>query len=333
MTITSIYGVIYWSTPSSMSNLRAMLCRQCRVITRKSFSGSRSVTLTFDPMTLKSIGVIYWSPPASMSSLRAMDAGNVELWLRQAFQVHGHCNLDLWPNDLKINRGHLLVWPSLHIKFKDHGCRQCQVITRTSFSGSRSLWPWPLTWKSIGVIYWSLPASMSSLRVKAMLSYYSDKIFEFKVDDWDLDLWNDDLKINGVRLLVIPNLQVKFEDYRSRHCWVITRKLWSTEGPTDMCKAMIPLFFEGGIISINIFQTIILTKSQYAQIRNVDFRVLKIFSFNLTLWPRFWHNSTHIQTCSRYYEDKHSDKISICWSKNYSLYIVNKIVLQFGLVT
>ena len=164
MTITSIYGVIYWSTPSSMSNLRAMLCRQCRVITRKSFSGSRSVTLTFDPMTLKSIGVIYWSPPASMSSLRAMDAGNVELWLRQAFQVHGHCNLDLWPNDLKINRGHLLVWPSLHIKFKDHGCRQCQVITRTSFSGSRSLWPWPLTWKSIGVIYWSLPASMSSLR-------------------------------------------------------------------------------------------------------------------------------------------------------------------------
>ena len=54
-----------------------------------------TVTLTFNPLTSKSIGVIYWSGPASMSSLRAMGAGNVELSLGQAFRIQGHCDLDL----------------------------------------------------------------------------------------------------------------------------------------------------------------------------------------------------------------------------------------------
>ena len=67
--------------------------------------------------------------------LRAMGAGagNVGLSLVQSFQLQG----------LKINMGHLLVTPSLHVKFEGHGCRQCQFITMTNFSGSRSLWPWP----------------------------------------------------------------------------------------------------------------------------------------------------------------------------------------------
>ena len=79
-----------------------------------------------------------------MSNVRAMSASDVELSLGQAFCVQGHCDLDLWSDDLNINRGHLLVNPSLHDKFDGHGCRQCRVITRTSFLRSRSLWPWPL---------------------------------------------------------------------------------------------------------------------------------------------------------------------------------------------
>ena len=78
----------------------------------KVFRFKVTVTLTFDPKT-------------SMSSLRAMDEGNVELSLGQAFQVEGHCDLDLRPDDLKINRVLLLVIPNLQVKFEDHRTRHC----------------------------------------------------------------------------------------------------------------------------------------------------------------------------------------------------------------
>ena len=133
----------------------------------KPFRLTVTVTLTLHPMTLKSIGVIYWSPPASMSSLRAMGAANVELSLGQAFHVQGHCDLDLWPKNLNIKRGHLLVISSLHIKFEGHGCKQCRVITLTSFCAFKvtvTLTFDLMTSKSIGYVYWSSPTSKSSLR-------------------------------------------------------------------------------------------------------------------------------------------------------------------------
>ena len=56
-----------------------------------------------------------------MSRLRATGAGNVELSLGQAFRVQGHCDLDLWSDDPKINRVHLLARPNLHVKFETIG--------------------------------------------------------------------------------------------------------------------------------------------------------------------------------------------------------------------
>ena len=50
-------------------------------------------------------------------------------------------------------------------------------------------------------------------------------------------------------------------------------------------------------------------------------------------WPSFWSNMTLIRTWPRYNSDKHSDKISSCWSKKCGIERVNKISLQFGLVT
>jgi hypothetical protein len=33
--------------------------------------------------------------------------------------IQGPCQLDLWPSDSKINRGHLLVMNNQHVKYKD----------------------------------------------------------------------------------------------------------------------------------------------------------------------------------------------------------------------
>jgi hypothetical protein len=119
-----------------------------------------TVTLTFNLMTSKSIGVIYWSFPMPIFILLTVGQVIFKLSLRQKFHVHGHCDLDLWRDDLKMNRGHLLVIPNTHVKFEDIGSRHCQVIIQTRISCSRSLWPWHLTSKSIVVFNMAYPIPM-----------------------------------------------------------------------------------------------------------------------------------------------------------------------------
>ena len=56
-----------------------------------------------------------------------------------------HCDLDLWPFDLKIYRAHPCLMGSLHVKFHDDRCKGEQVMRRKPFSVIYALWPWPLT--------------------------------------------------------------------------------------------------------------------------------------------------------------------------------------------
>ena len=63
-----------------------------------------------------------------------------------------HCDLDLWPFDLKIYRAHHCLMGSLHVKFHDDRCKGKAVMHRKPFSVIYALWPWPLTSKSIGHI-------------------------------------------------------------------------------------------------------------------------------------------------------------------------------------
>ena len=44
-----------------------------------------------------------------------------------------HCDLDLWPRNSKINRGHLLVMTSHHTKLEDPWAISSLVIDRTNF--------------------------------------------------------------------------------------------------------------------------------------------------------------------------------------------------------
>ena len=64
----------------------------------------------------------------------------------------------------------------------------------------------------------------------------------------DLDLWRSAPKIKWVHLLTKMDVWTKFEKGRSRRSGVIDQKRNGyrlTDRPTDMCKAICPLFFEG----------------------------------------------------------------------------------------
>ena len=96
-------------------------------------------------------------------------------------------DLDLWPTDLNINRGHLLIQDYLHTKFEASGAKRSWVISCTRWS--RLAWPLTLT--------------------------------------FDLDLWPTDLNINRGHLLIKDYLPTKFEASGAKRSWVISCTRWS----------------------------------------------------------------------------------------------------------
>ena len=117
-------------------------------------------------------------------------------------------DLDLWPTDLNINRGHLLIKKYLPTKFEASGTKCSWVISCTR--GSRLAWPltltfYLLTWISIGVIYSSRTIYLPSLKL----------------------LGQSVVELSVAQGLGLPT-------YRP------------TDIPTDMCKAICPSFFKGG---------------------------------------------------------------------------------------
>jgi hypothetical protein len=47
--------------------------------------------------------------------------------------IQGPCDLDLWPSDPKINRGHLLVMTNQYVKYEDFVMHSFQDNKRTPF--------------------------------------------------------------------------------------------------------------------------------------------------------------------------------------------------------
>ena len=104
-----------------------------------------TVTLTFDLVTSRSIGVICRWWPMSLWSFMIPGLRVLELSSKNHFTASGHCDLDLLPSDLKINRGHLPVMTNVPMKFHDPRPKISWVNIRKPFYCFRSLWPWPLT--------------------------------------------------------------------------------------------------------------------------------------------------------------------------------------------
>ena len=97
---------------------------------RKRFSLFRSVTLTFDLLTPKSTGVFYSIRAIILWSLKALGQRVLELLSGNGFHSSGHCDLDLWPTDPKINRGLLLNKGYHPMKFEGSGSKGTRVIER-----------------------------------------------------------------------------------------------------------------------------------------------------------------------------------------------------------
>jgi len=78
--------------------------------------------------------------------------------------------------------------------------------------------------------------------------------------------------------------------------------------------------FEFGL---DIVKLNILTKFDENRIANLATRVWTRISLDLTWWPSFLLDMTHIQTRPRYCQNKHSDQVSWKSGRKYGLYIVN----------
>jgi len=89
-----------------------------------------TVTLTFDLLTLKSIGFFYSIRAITLWSLKALGQRVLELLSGNGFQSSGHCDLDLWPTDPKINRALLLNKGYHPAKFEGSGSKGTRVIER-----------------------------------------------------------------------------------------------------------------------------------------------------------------------------------------------------------
>ena len=163
-------------------------------------------------------------------------------------------DLDLWPTDLNINRGHLLMKDYLPTKFEASGAKRSWVISCTRWS--KLVWPLTLTfdlltWKSIGVIYSPRTIYLPSLKLLGQ-SVLELSVAQGEVNWHDLWLWPTDLKINRDHLLIKDYLPTKFEACGAKRYWVISCTRLRANGiPTDrhtdrQVQSNMPSFFKGG---------------------------------------------------------------------------------------
>ena len=81
----------------------------------------------------------------SIPSMKILGQSVLKLLTGQGFDLQCYCDFNLWPRNIKINRGHLLIMTNLNTKLEDPRLMCYQVIDRTRFWPSMSLWPWHLT--------------------------------------------------------------------------------------------------------------------------------------------------------------------------------------------
>ena len=96
----------------------------------KVFALRVTVTLTFNLLTLKSLGFFNSISAITLCSLKALAQRVLKLLSGNGFHSSGHCDLDLWPTDSKINRDLLLNKGYHPIRFKGSGSKGTWVIER-----------------------------------------------------------------------------------------------------------------------------------------------------------------------------------------------------------
>jgi hypothetical protein len=108
------------------------------------------VTLTFDLLTRKTKEVTYFPRPLHLSSLRAKGLWVVSLLIGNCFYLQCQYELDLWPLDHKINRGHLLAKTNAPMQLRANSRWVVKCLTRIRFylQGQCDLHLWPFVPKT-----------------------------------------------------------------------------------------------------------------------------------------------------------------------------------------
>ena len=182
--------------------------------------------------TPKSTGFFKSITATILRSLKAL--GKIELQLVRGNHFHssGPCDLDLWPSDPKINRSPLLNKDIHRMKFEGSGWNRTPVIKQNRFSLFRPLWPWPLTPKSIGVLYLIRTSIVLSLKALGEIELLLWSGIGFHSSGpCVLDFWSTDPKINRFLLLNKGYHPMKCECSGSMGTRVIARKRFSLFGP------------------------------------------------------------------------------------------------------
>jgi len=162
------------------------------------------VSLTFDLLTPKSIGVFNSIRATTLWSLKALGQRALELLSRNGFHSSGHCDLELWHTDPKVNRGILLNKGYHPMKFEGLSSKNSSYWAETVFT----LWVTVsltfdlLTPKSIGVFNSIRAITLWSLKAWAqrVLQLLSGNGFHSS-GHCDLDLWHTDPKVKRGILL------------------------------------------------------------------------------------------------------------------------------------
>ena len=139
-------------------------------------------------MTWISIGVINSSRTIYLPSLKLLGAKrswviSCTRWSRLTWPLT--LTFDLWPTDLNINRGHLLIKDYLPTKFEASGAKHCWVISCTRWSRLArplTLTFGLLTWISIGVIYSEMLSKVDSETLSKVSVKSRHQKFQSKVD-------------------------------------------------------------------------------------------------------------------------------------------------------
>ena len=124
-------GVFYSIRATTLWSLKALVFKGYSCYWAETvFTLQVTVTLTFDLLTPKSIGVFYSIRAITLWSLKALGQRVLEWLSGNRFHSLGHCDLDLWSTDLKINRGLLLNEGYHPMKFEGSGSKGTRVIER-----------------------------------------------------------------------------------------------------------------------------------------------------------------------------------------------------------
>ena len=163
---------------------------------------------------------------------------------------------------LNINAYHLLVMDYLPTRFEGSEAKYFWVISCTRGGDQHDLWPCPLTWKLIGIVYSLRTIYLTSLKLLGQ-SVRLHKVLQTNMT-FDLDLWSTDLNIDRDHLLIMDYLPTEFEVFEARGSLVIRCTIFflfffwggggggrgATDELTDRhVQSHMPLpSFEGGII-------------------------------------------------------------------------------------